>query len=138
VTTGADQPLRILVIGDEAIVAMLIGDIIESTGHLVAGTADTLADAIRPPGSLRPDLPLCDIKLLDGDSGLAAAAALKPPNIPGIFISGNCPAPDLGQGLALGCVMKPFRPGAVEDAIMPGSRHAPCRLPAAAWPRPGG
>lgn len=96
---------------------MLIGDIVEGMGHLVAGTADTFADALHLAESERPDLALCDIKLLGGDSGLEVAAALKPLNIPCVFVSGNCPPPELGQGLALGCVMKPFQPGAVEDAI---------------------
>ncbi|WP_147425918.1 response regulator [Teichococcus wenyumeiae] len=121
-TTGADRPLRILVIEDEAIVAMLIGDVIECIGHVVAGIADTMADAIQLASSEQPDLALCDIKLLGGDSGLDVAAALKPMNIPCIFISGNCPAPEVGQGLAIGCVVKPFRPGAVGDAIRIAAR----------------
>jgi CheY-like chemotaxis protein len=138
VTTDAarslDRPLRILVIEDEAIVAMLIGDVIEGIGHVVAGVADTAADAIQLAGDEQPDLALCDIKLLGGDSGLDVAAALKPLNIPCVFISGNCPAPEVGQGLAIGCVMKPFRPGTVEDAIRIAARimagEPPGRIPA--------
>lgn len=133
-TTGADCPLRILVVEDEAIVAILIGDIIEGLGHVVAGVADTAAEAIELAHSEQPDLVLCDIKLLGGDDGLAVAAALKPLQIPCLFISGNCPAPETGRQLAIGCVMKPFRPGAVEDAIRIAARlragEPPGRIPA--------
>jgi CheY-like chemotaxis protein len=115
--------LRILVVEDEALVAMLISDVIEGMGNVVAGVADTAAEAIMLAGREQPDLALCDIKLLGGDNGLEVAAALKPLKIPCVFVSGNCPPPEIGRELALGCVMKPFRPKAVEDAI-----RIACRL----------
>lgn len=132
-TTRAEQPLRILVVEDEAIVAMLIGDIVEGMGHAVAGVADTAAEAIQIAGREQPDLALCDVKLLGGDSGLTVAAALGPLDIPCVFVSGNCPGPDAGRGMAIGCVMKPFRPGTVEDAIRIAARvkagEPPGRIP---------
>nr|WP_255722462.1 response regulator [Pseudoroseomonas ludipueritiae] len=125
--------MRILVVEDEAIVAMLIGDIIEGMGHAVAGVADTAPEAIWLAGSEHPDLALCDIKLLGGDSGLDVAAALRPLGIPCVFVSGNCPGPEAGQGIAIGCVLKPFRPGTVEEAIRLATRvkagEAPGRVP---------
>ena len=131
--TDAGRPLRILVVEDEAIVAMLIGDIIESSGHVVAGVADTASDAIQLARSEQPDLALCDIKLLGGDSGLTVAAALRPLEIPCVFISGNCPGPEAGRGLAIGCVLKPFHPDTVEDAIRITARvkagEQPGRIP---------
>ena len=108
---------NILIVEDEALIAMLVEDSVNTAGHTVVGVADTVADAIEMVEKSPPELVLCDIKLLNGDSGLDVAAFLSERHIPCLFVSGNCPNPDDGRGLALGCMLKPFRPARLEEAI---------------------
>lgn len=121
---GPPAGLRILVVEDEALIAVLIADILEELGCRVVGVADTTARAIELARDERPELVLCDVKLLDGDSGLDVAAALKPLEIPCLLVSGNCPTREVASGIALGCLKKPFNPTAMIRAIDTALRRA--------------
>lgn len=99
--------MRVLIIEDEALVAMEIEGMLALAGHEVIGHADDLASAIAAADAERPDLALVDIQLAQGASGLEVAAALRERGIPVMFATGNCPR-DRGQGIALGCLHKPI------------------------------
>lgn len=80
---------RIMVIEDEAMIAMDLHDIVTSMGHQVTGTAATFQQAIALAASQKPDLILSDIQLADGSSGIDAVDAILEAagNIPVIFIT---------------------------------------------------
>ncbi len=80
---------RILVIEDEAIIAMDIADIVQSVGHKVIGIARTRDDAVAMATHDRPDLILADIQLADNSSGIDAVNEIlaKFPDMPVIFIT---------------------------------------------------
>jgi CheY-like chemotaxis protein len=63
---------RILVIEDEAIIAMDIKAIVEEMGHHVTGIARTRASAVDLAAREKPDLILADIQLADNSSGIDA------------------------------------------------------------------
>lgn len=63
---------RILVIEDEAIIAMDISAIVESMGHVVTGNARTLDEAVALARKDPPDMILADIQLADNSSGIDA------------------------------------------------------------------
>jgi DNA-directed RNA polymerase specialized sigma24 family protein/CheY-like chemotaxis protein len=63
---------RILVIEDEAIIAMDIKVIVEEMGHSVTGIARTRALAVELAAREKPDLILADIQLADQSSGIDA------------------------------------------------------------------
>lgn len=110
------EPLRILLVEDEALVAMLVEDALVLHGHVVTGIADTRADALALADADRPDLALCDVRLAHGDCGRGVAAALAERGIPSLFLSGNCP--DVADHpLILGCVAKPFHTAALGRVI---------------------
>ncbi|WP_347091078.1 response regulator [Sphingomonas parapaucimobilis] len=111
-----ETPLNLLIIEDEALVAMLVEDALTLHGHRVIGIADTVAAAMALVDRERPDLALCDVKLADGDSGLTAAQLLAERGIPCIFLSGNCPERG-GHSLVIGCIAKPFRAGSLGAAV---------------------
>jgi CheY-like chemotaxis protein len=102
-------PLRVLVIEDEALVALEIESLLTAAGHVVVGAAEDrvsaaeLARRTDPP----PDLALVDMRLANGASGLEVAAYMVTLGIAVLFVTGNCPA-ERGQGLAVGCLHKPF------------------------------
>ena len=80
---------RVLVIEDEAIIAMDLQDIVADMGHAITGVARTHKAAVSLAKEERPDLILSDIQLADGSSGIDAVndilAALA--DIPVIFIT---------------------------------------------------
>ncbi|WP_373636724.1 response regulator [Yoonia sp. BS5-3] len=80
---------RILVIEDEAMIAMDLQDIVEEMGHSVTGMAATHSQAITLAQSTKPDLILSDIQLGDGSSGIDAVAEILTGfgDIPVIFIT---------------------------------------------------
>ncbi len=110
----------VLVIEDEAIIAMDIVDIVRGLGHRVTGTAPTHADAVALAHSDRPDLILADIQLADKSSGIAAVNEILMdfPKTPVIFItafpermlSGERPEPAF-------VITKPFTEDQLRSAV---------------------
>lgn len=103
----SDRKLRILIVEDEALVAMDLETMIELAGHHAVGLADDHASAVELAGETGPDLALVDVQLAQGDSGLEVAQSLRKQGIAVIFATGNCPR-ERGEGLALGCLHKPY------------------------------
>ncbi len=124
-----ETPLNLLIIEDEALVAMLVEDALTLHGHRVIGIADTVASAMALADGERPDLALCDVKLADGDSGLTAAQLLADRGIPCVFLSGNCPE-NGGHPLVIGCIAKPFRAGSLGAAVRAAHQTRPADDPA--------
>lgn len=67
---------QVLIIEDEAIIAMDLEGIVSSMGHSVTGVARTEEGAIKLGGTAVPDLILADIQLADGSSGIDAVNRL--------------------------------------------------------------
>lgn len=79
---------RILIIEDETLIAMDLGDIVTGLGHTVVATADTATRAVAAARSHQPDLVLADIQLADGSSGVdAVQSILQQMTVPVIFIT---------------------------------------------------
>lgn len=79
----------VLVIEDEAIIALDIVDIVCGVGHRVTGTARTHVEAVALARKDRPDLILADIQLADKSSGIEAVNEILAefPDTPVIFIT---------------------------------------------------
>lgn len=110
----------VLVIEDEAIIAMDIVDIVRGLGHRVTGTAPTHKDAVILARNDRPDLILADIQLADKSSGIEAVNEILAdfPHTPVIFItafpermlSGERPEPAF-------VITKPFTEDQLRSAV---------------------
>ena len=81
----------VMIIEDEAFVAMDIESIVLGMGHHVTGIARTHAAALKLGGKERPDLILADIKLADDSSGIEAVHDLLATlgDVPVIYITGS-------------------------------------------------
>ena len=79
----------VMVIEDEAIIALDIIDIVRGLGHRVTGNARTRTEAVALAMRDRPDLILADIQLADKSSGIDAVNEIlaKFPQTPVIFIT---------------------------------------------------
>src|SRR5690606_35448877 len=67
------DPLKILIVEDEALLAMELEDIVHESGHTVIGCAASFRDATEILASQEPDVALVDINLTDGPTGIDVA-----------------------------------------------------------------
>jgi CheY-like chemotaxis protein/DNA-directed RNA polymerase specialized sigma24 family protein len=110
---------RILIIEDEAVIAMDLSDLVTNAGHEVCATATTAKQAVAAAKRERPDLVLADIQLADGSSGIdAVREILSSFEVPVIFITafpdrlltGERPEPTF-------LITKPYSPDMVRAAV---------------------
>jgi DNA-directed RNA polymerase specialized sigma24 family protein len=79
---------NVLIIEDEAMIAMDLEALVTGLGHEVSGLARTHREAIAAAKARRPGLVLADIQLADGSSGLEAVnEMLNEIDVPVIFIT---------------------------------------------------
>ncbi len=108
--------LRVLLVEDEAIVAMLFADLLVAMGHEVCAIEATEAGAVTAAVRCRPDLMIVDVHLMDGNGASAVAAILRAGFVPHVFVSGD---PLSAQPFSPGSVVlqKPFRESDLVRAI---------------------
>ena len=83
------KSLRVLVIEDEAIIGMLLREVLEGMGHTVVGVAATEGAAVALAAEYQPDLLIVDAGLTSGD-GLSAVDTITGVRfVPHIFTTGN-------------------------------------------------
>jgi CheY-like chemotaxis protein len=68
---------RIVIVEDDAIIALDIEKRLGNMGHCVVGVAATATEALRSVEETQPDLVLMDIKLKGEDDGIFAAEAIR-------------------------------------------------------------
>jgi DNA-directed RNA polymerase specialized sigma24 family protein/CheY-like chemotaxis protein len=80
---------KVLVIEDEAIIALDLQAIVADMGHRITGVAPTRRQAVDLFGTEPPDLILSDIQLADGSSGIDAVNEIltTAADVPVIFIT---------------------------------------------------
>ncbi len=83
------KSLRVLVVEDNAMVSMLLADMLEEMGHEVCGVEATESAAVTTALRCRPDLMILDARLGEG-CGIAAMAAIERTFlVPHLFASGD-------------------------------------------------
>ena len=100
--------LRILVAEDEALVAMLIEDMLTDMGAVVIGPASNLDEALALANSETPDLALLDVNLA-GKPIFPVADVLRARGVPFIFASGYGEAGIVEEHRGAVVLQKPFR-----------------------------
>ena len=107
--------LRVLVVEDEAIVAMLFSDLLVEMGHEVCAIEATEVGAVAAAVRCRPDLMIVDAHLVDGSGTSAVATILRAGFVPHVFVSGD---PLTDQPCPRSVVLqKPFREADLARAI---------------------
>ena len=107
--------LNILLVEDEALVALENEAQLTGAGHHVVAHVDRLDEALAVTARERVDLALVDINLGEGHSGLDVARELSRRGIVCLFVSGNSAAatPDF----AVGVLGKPYDERALLEAV---------------------
>lgn len=103
--------MRVLIVEDEALIAMDMEEALSNAGYQVVGIADTEAEAILAARHGEADLVLMDITLREGNGISAARALATMSQLKIIFVSGNTDPKTLAAANALrpaGFIRKPF------------------------------
>jgi CheY-like chemotaxis protein len=111
--------VKVLVIEDEAVIALDVADIVRNAGHQVVGIAATEKTAVELAKQHSPHLVLADIQLRGSDSGIAAVnQIMKSMSVPVIFVTGYPERLLTGKQVEPAFVIsKPFDPDLLRAAI---------------------
>jgi CheY-like chemotaxis protein len=111
--------VRVLVIEDEAVIALDVADIVRNAGHEVVGIAATEKAAVELAKKHSPHLVLADIQLRGADSGISAVKEImRAMTVPVIFVTGYPERLLTGAQLEPAFVIsKPFDPDLLRAAI---------------------
>lgn len=80
---------RVLVVEDDAVIGVLLGEMLEGMGYDVCGIEATEADAVTAAARYRPDLMIVDVKLGDGSGVSAIDTIHRAGPVPHVFVSGD-------------------------------------------------
>lgn len=115
---------RVLIVEDEAIVAMDFERRLTRLGYTVTGVAYDGEQAVKQARESQPELILMDINLGTGMSGLETALIIQQQqNLPVIYVTANSDADTVrraARSCPFGYVLKPFEDRELETAIQMG------------------
>jgi two-component system, response regulator PdtaR len=115
---AAAAPLRVLVVEDEALLAMQIEQLLLEAGHEPVGLAMETGEALQIARESRPDLALVDIHLRDGLTGPEIMRRLtREHGAAGLFLTANRRLVPEDFAGAVGVIAKPFSENAFLQAL---------------------
>lgn len=101
--------MRILVVEDDAILALMAAEALTIDGYEVMGTAYTSDEALKLAAEQSVDLAFIDINLSGHDEGVALARVLRDRHgIRSLFVSGQTAVARTNRDAALGLLPKPY------------------------------
>jgi CheY-like chemotaxis protein len=106
----------ILIVEDESLIAMMLEDFIDTLGHSVAGTEDTVEGALAQAEGGAFDLVILDVHL-HGRSCWPVADALADRDIPFILATGGHTEAPPERHASAPVLSKPFTLTGIEQAI---------------------
>lgn len=126
--------MRVLVVEDNVLVALMIRNQLEQAGHAVVGTCASASDAWKTAAGAAPDCALVDIDLADGRTGCDLAARLTHElGIAVVFSTGQLDLALDCQDDAIGALVKPINPYTLVPVMAALERHRQGDEPD--WPR---
>jgi len=112
------EPLKIIIVEDEALLAMELESLVEDAGHQVVGWATSSTEARRLVDTLEADLAFVDVHLTDGPTGIGVAQYIsEQKRSMVVFMTANPKRiPDNFAG-AVGVIAKPYTVNGVMAAL---------------------
>jgi CheY-like chemotaxis protein len=110
------KALRVLVVEDDTIVGMLLGELLKEMGHDVCAIEATEADAVTAAFRCRPDLMIVDVRLGEGCGISAVEEILRTGPVSHMFVSGDIPSIHMLRPGAV-VIRKPYREPDLAQAI---------------------
>ena len=115
-TTLNGHPCRVLVVEDEALIAMLVEDMLHDSGGEMVGSAGNLTDAVDLARTAQADVALLDLDL-KGTLAYPAADVLRGRGVPLVFTSGYGSGALIQRFQDCPILDKPFDQHSLEQAI---------------------
>jgi len=112
------EPLKVLIVEDEALLAMELESLVEEAGHQVVGWATSSAEAKAMVETTDADIAFVDIHLTDGPTGVDVAEHIRTGNLSMVvFMTANPKRiPDHFAG-AIGVIAKPYTMNGLVSAL---------------------
>jgi CheY-like chemotaxis protein len=121
VTTGLPRSRTVLVVEDEAVVALFLADLLSELNYEVCGIAPTGREAIALAAERRPDIAMVDVRLRGDLDGLDTARQLNDQfSIRSVLLSGDPEALSTAasRGVSpIGILNKPYTPDQLESVL---------------------
>jgi two-component system, response regulator PdtaR len=115
---------RVLIVEDDALIALLLAQLLEEMGCQVCASAATQAEAVDLALQHKPDLMIVDVHLRSG-GGIAAVDEIeRSAPIAHVFVAGAPEEVQARRPHAI-AIAKPFRQGALTEAIKRALDAAP-------------
>ncbi len=108
---------NVLIVEDEPLIAMMLEDFLDSLGHTVAGTAETVAEAIAQCDKGGFDVAIVDVHLKGGQTVWPVADRLTERGIPFILATGGHIEPPPERHAGAPVLSKPYTIDAIEPAL---------------------
>ena len=119
---AAAKARKILVVEDEALVALGVSSLMEDMGHEVCGVATSVAEAVELSRAHGPDLVLMDVNLQEGGNGIDAAHQLRaferPPIV--LFLTSYVDSETrrrMEEAQPFGIVQKPYAESQLQQTV---------------------
>ena len=109
--------MKILIVDDEALLAMELESEVEEAGHEIVGVAAESKQALSLIEKSSPQFAFVDIQLLDGPTGIDVGRHLASRSIPYVFVSGNLKRIPEDFAGALGAIEKPYTMNGLQNAL---------------------
>ncbi len=106
----------ILIVEDEPLIAMMLEDFLESLGHSVHATCETVTDAIAQVEQGGFDLAILDVNL-NGQTSWPVAHKLRAQGIPFVIATGGHVEPPPAEFLNVPVIEKPYTVDRVSPAL---------------------
>ena len=113
--------LRLLVVEDEAIPALLMEQTLTALGYEVCDIADSESSALQAVEQHRPDLILMDIRLAEGSDGIDTAAKARARyGVPSLFMTAHSDPATRARAEGakpVGFLLKPYSREQVQETL---------------------
>lgn len=112
-----ERSLKIMIVEDEALLALELEEEVEAAGHSVIGQAMSEKQAMAILERQVPEFAFVDVHLTDGPTGIDVGRHLAERGIPYVFVTGNLKrVPDDFVG-AIGVIEKPYTMNGLQNAL---------------------
>ena len=108
--------LSVLIVEDESLIAMMLEDFLESLGHNVAGSCDSVSAALERVEQGGFDVAIVDVNL-NGEQVWPVADRLADQGIPYVLATGGHIEPPPERHASVPVLSKPFTLEAVEPVL---------------------
>lgn len=110
------KSLNILVVEDDALQGMMLGEILEELGHKVCAVRSTVSGAMAAVEIYQPELLIVDHLLKDGSGLSLIDKVCKNGHVPHLFVSGDVSRIKLARPDAV-VIQKPYQVAELDVAI---------------------